>query len=36
MAELSRDDVRAAVRAKRHTDVRFDTLGFRVARTMDP
>ena len=28
--------VRAAVREKRHVDVRFDTLGFRVARTLDP
>ena len=28
--------VRAAVRAKRHTNVRFDTLGFRVARTIKP
>ena len=28
--------VRAAVRAKRHTNVRFDTLGFRVARTIRP
>jgi formylglycine-generating enzyme required for sulfatase activity len=28
--------VRAAVRKKRHTNVRFDTLGFRVARTTKP
>ncbi len=28
--------VRAAVRVKRHTNVRFDTLGFRVARTIRP
>jgi formylglycine-generating enzyme required for sulfatase activity len=27
--------IRAAVRAKRHVDVRFDTLGFRIARTFD-
>jgi formylglycine-generating enzyme required for sulfatase activity len=28
--------VRAAVRAKRHANVRFDTLGFRIARTIMP
>jgi formylglycine-generating enzyme required for sulfatase activity len=28
--------VRAAVRAKRNINVRFDTLGFRVARTLSP
>jgi formylglycine-generating enzyme required for sulfatase activity len=28
--------LRAAVRRKRHTNVRFDTLGFRVARTIGP
>jgi formylglycine-generating enzyme required for sulfatase activity len=28
--------VRAAVRAQRHANVRFDTLGFRVARTIRP
>jgi formylglycine-generating enzyme required for sulfatase activity len=28
--------VRVAVRVKRHVNVRFDTLGFRVARTMEP
>jgi formylglycine-generating enzyme required for sulfatase activity len=28
--------VRAAVRAERHANVRFDTLGFRVARTIRP
>jgi formylglycine-generating enzyme required for sulfatase activity len=28
--------VRAAVRVRRHTKVRFDTLGFRVARTIGP
>ena len=30
------DVVRAAVRVQRNTSVRFDTLGFRVARTMQP
>ena len=28
--------VRAAIRAKRHRKVQFDTLGLRVARTMRP
>jgi formylglycine-generating enzyme required for sulfatase activity len=28
--------VRAAVRARRHAEVQFDTLGFRVARTIKP
>jgi formylglycine-generating enzyme required for sulfatase activity len=28
--------VRAAVRKRRHTNVRFDTLGFRVAKTTKP
>jgi formylglycine-generating enzyme required for sulfatase activity len=28
--------IRAAVRAKRHVNVRFDTLGFRAARTLNP
>ena len=28
--------VRAAVRARRHINVQFDTLGFRVARTIRP
>ena len=28
--------VRAAVRLRRHVRVRFDTLGFRVARTLTP
>jgi formylglycine-generating enzyme required for sulfatase activity len=27
--------IRSAVRAKRHVNVRFDTLGFRIARTVD-
>jgi hypothetical protein len=38
MRELSAQSelVRAAVRVKRHTNVRFDTLGFRVARTIRP
>lgn len=27
--------IRSAVRAKRHVNVRFDTLGFRIARTFD-
>jgi formylglycine-generating enzyme required for sulfatase activity len=31
-----REFVRAAVRVKRHINVRFDTLGFRVARTLEP
>jgi formylglycine-generating enzyme required for sulfatase activity len=30
------DAVRAAVRVQRNARVRFDTLGFRVARTMQP
>ena len=30
------EQVRAAVRFKRNSNVRFDTLGFRVARTMQP
>jgi len=29
-------EVRAAIRFKRHSKVQFDTLGFRVARTMGP
>jgi formylglycine-generating enzyme required for sulfatase activity len=31
-----REFVRAAVRVKRNINVRFDTLGFRVARTLEP
>ena len=31
-----REFVRAAVRFKRNVNVRFDTLGFRVARTIEP
>jgi formylglycine-generating enzyme required for sulfatase activity len=30
------DVVRAAIRVQRNASVRFDTLGFRVARTMQP
>jgi formylglycine-generating enzyme required for sulfatase activity len=30
------DSIRAAIRVKRITGVRFDTLGFRVARTLSP
>jgi formylglycine-generating enzyme required for sulfatase activity len=32
----SERSVRAAVRAIRHTNVQFDTLGFRIARTIRP
>jgi formylglycine-generating enzyme required for sulfatase activity len=31
-----RELVRAAVRFKRNINVRFDTLGFRAARSMEP
>jgi len=30
------ENVRASARFKRNAHVRFDTLGFRVARTMEP